>query len=65
MPQRHDIGYQKRLAARPPMEREALKLWRAKLKHPGPLPERFIDKEGEEESDGDYANRINSDNAFR
>jgi hypothetical protein len=47
------------------MEREALKLWRAKLKHPGPLPERFIDKEGEEESDGDYANRINSDNAFR
>ena len=61
MSQKHDIGYKKRLLSQPPMSKDELKLWRAKRLHPGPLPERFKNKDGEEESDKDYARRIMND----
>lgn len=59
--QKHDLGYQKRQKAKPPLEIDGLKLLRAKRLHPGPLPERNVDKDGEEESDGSYARRILGD----
>jgi hypothetical protein len=61
MPQKHDIGYQKRLKSTPPMEIDELKLHRAKAVHPGPLPERLKNKDDEDESAKDYARRILTD----